>query len=781
MRPLAPSATGKLDAILAHGVPSGADHGRQTKHWGRCGQSRGRLTPSDFDTHQAGDPRLVSADTPCGSGAEVGDRTKPADGGSAGARRRRRQKWETCSHAPPIVAPAHGSTAPLRFDSRTGPRVSAVERGRVVHVTGGIGEAALVAIARKLAARLSEPAMKTLEARVRLRLGRTPSEIAIREALGEAIAAFSAVDTEHMAHALFDEHFFRHRARDALLRALDPFGPLPVDELADAWRDQFRFTDPTNDVFLVPACETFLMLFRHAVRNQDEFREVFDSARIDAIHEKIDRITLDLDYNAALTSGRAVLAEPIRYAYSTLGQTVEELTRDQYRVLELLRHFKRALISGTAGSGKTLLAAEKAMRSAAAGHSTLFCCHNPELASWVAALTDGTRVEVVPFEHLVRTVGKSRSVLPRHEWSAYSQPTTDELDRAFDAIVDGNFCYDAVIVDEGQDFAGEWWLVIEALLAADDSQFYIFYDDQQALLTRKVAYPINSPPLDLSRNCRNAGQIYRAMRVLAPGAPAPEGALARHGVVMIETAAPTLVDAVTACVKWLAERDALRSTTVLLGGGTAVEESALGPWLGAQPLVAWRSAVLRALTDVIRRLPEAGREASPSVMRLRMMLRELSDNDFPTDADIDLVAQVAAQIHTPPQRGARRPQWATREYAHWDGPAFLASDGAALRDVVEYFQTPRWALEMETESPGGVRFARHGACRPPMLPIYTVGEFKGLESDVVLLVMQGNAPEVRNELFVGISRARETLAVALDHVALSQLTGGEQRALGLAA
>lgn len=42
--------------------------------------------------------------------------------------------------------------------------------------------------------------------------------------------------------------------------------------------------------------------------------------------------------------------------------------------------------------------------------------------------------------------------------------------------------YDAVIIDEGQDFKDEFWLSISKLFENEDhGDFYIFYDDNQKL------------------------------------------------------------------------------------------------------------------------------------------------------------------------------------------------------------------------------------------------------------------------------------------------------------
>jgi hypothetical protein len=70
----------------------------------------------------------------------------------------------------------------------------------------------------------------------------------------------------------------------------------------------------------------------------------------------------------------------IRQRFAELNIVVERLTARQTEVIEELTDESRVLISGAAGSGKTLVAAQKALRTAKAGYSTLFVCHNPLLA-----------------------------------------------------------------------------------------------------------------------------------------------------------------------------------------------------------------------------------------------------------------------------------------------------------------------------------------------------------------------------------------------------------------
>jgi hypothetical protein len=73
--------------------------------------------------------------------------------------------------------------------------------------------------------------------------------------------------------------------------------------------------------------------------------------------------------------------------------------------------------------------------------------------------------------------------------------------------------YDAVIVDEGQDFTPEAWEVISMLPEQSHGSFYIFYDPDQNIFTPELKLPdFGIPPVILRRNCRNTRKICEALK-----------------------------------------------------------------------------------------------------------------------------------------------------------------------------------------------------------------------------------------------------------------------------
>lgn len=92
------------------------------------------------------------------------------------------------------------------------------------------------------------------------------------------------------------------------------------------------------------------------------------------------------------------------------------------------------------------------------------------------------------------------------EKTEFYKDTVPEI--LMDATEKLNEKYDAVIVDEAQDFSSTYWLSIEALLKdKDDSRFYIFLDPHQNIYNKTEGLPYKFPSFSLTVNCRNTKAI----------------------------------------------------------------------------------------------------------------------------------------------------------------------------------------------------------------------------------------------------------------------------------
>jgi hypothetical protein len=189
-----------------------------------------------------------------------------------------------------------------------------------------------------------------------------------------------------------------------------------------------------------------------------------------------------------------------------------KLTENQYRYLRFLSGQRRAVLAGCAGSGKTFLALQKASSLAEdEGLKVLFTCYNRPLADYLGNdLGYRKKLDVFNFHQLCIFWAKEAKV-PLSVSSEQNQDYYDSnLPNALmDAVSKLGGQYDAIIVDEGQDFRSEWWEVLPWLLRDPvNGILYIFYDNNQRVYKGRSTIPIPGSPYILDENCRNTRSIF---------------------------------------------------------------------------------------------------------------------------------------------------------------------------------------------------------------------------------------------------------------------------------
>jgi UvrD-like helicase C-terminal domain/Nuclease-related domain/AAA domain len=197
-----------------------------------------------------------------------------------------------------------------------------------------------------------------------------------------------------------------------------------------------------------------------------------------------------------------------------------ELTRRQATVLDFLSRQRRVMIAGGAGTGKTLIARQKAERLAEEGLRTLLVCYNRGLADHLREqCNDIKNLDVASFHQVChRWIARAQAELGRDLMAECRRdyPGRDTYDHhqpialamAVDAL---GPAYDGIVVDEAQDFGDEFWMPIEMLLTRpDEALLYVFLDENQDIYGRSAAIPIKGEPIVLDRNCRNTGSIHAA-------------------------------------------------------------------------------------------------------------------------------------------------------------------------------------------------------------------------------------------------------------------------------
>src|SRR5919201_2532006 len=237
----------------------------------------------------------------------------------------------------------------------------------------------------------------------------------------------------------------------------------------------------------------------------------------------------------ALARGyRGEIREPLRLTFAEEDKTIVELTNDQAWILGFVMHRKRAAVTGPAGSGKTMLAIEVAKRTAATGRRTLLSCFNKGLGKHLAEVTaDVPDLEVGHYHALcVRFAEEAGLPLPPAPEAVelgsdyFEHDLPQLLARAVERLGPR---YDAIVVDEAQDFREWWWPALLMLHRdPDHGALYLFADDNQNLYggTPPLAEEDRLPPL--RHNLRNSRRIGEFVSVFydgseKPSAKGPEG------------------------------------------------------------------------------------------------------------------------------------------------------------------------------------------------------------------------------------------------------------------
>jgi hypothetical protein len=222
-----------------------------------------------------------------------------------------------------------------------------------------------------------------------------------------------------------------------------------------------------------------------------------------------------IDVLVAMTSEPFEITPMLRNEIAEGEPKVVKLTAEQFSLLTTLRGIRRASVIGGAGTGKTMIAAEKARRLAREGFRTLLVCFNSPLAGMLAEEVADTAektglLEVKTFHQLCEDLGREAGVLGPRPTPAPQSWFSETLPRALDdAIAKLGPRYHAIVVDEGQDFDAGWLLSLEGLLfGGREDVLYVFHDPAQALFREDSVGGLGLDEYPLAINCRNAQPIH---------------------------------------------------------------------------------------------------------------------------------------------------------------------------------------------------------------------------------------------------------------------------------
>ena len=270
-----------------------------------------------------------------------------------------------------------------------------------------------------------------------------------------------------------------------------------------------------HDDFATPQCA------REAILGRDDLDDVVPRLRLLADQQDNPAPTAaDLLDLREILGGRFLPQADLVAEAGEREELAQQLTEQQAMILDAVRMLNRVEVRGGAGSGKTWLAVEQARRLAARGERVALVCYSRGLAAYLQR-----RVAAIPNRrHRPAYVGLFHGL--GEQWGATLPESTDdahgwevrlpeEMTALAAGLLDGHR-YDAVVVDEAQDFSDTWWPALLSSLRSEESGVYVFSDESQRVFARFGGPPIALLPLMLDVNLRNTRQIGTTFSDLAP-------------------------------------------------------------------------------------------------------------------------------------------------------------------------------------------------------------------------------------------------------------------------
>ncbi|CAM3449713.1 NERD domain-containing protein [Nocardioides dubius] len=267
---------------------------------------------------------------------------------------------------------------------------------------------------------------------------------------------------------------------------------------------------------------------RYALHDRDDLATLIARLRRNAhqmeAHQRLLSVD-DAECLAEILGGRLATTYDVNAEALERQATADRLTDEQTLILSVTRLLNRVEIRGGAGSGKTVLALQQAKELTRGRHErkaqrTALLCYSIGLAEHlkrqVAAWSRKDRPAFVgTFEELAASWGVT-DFGGRDASQFWEEELPQRMARLAEELPDGKR-FDAIVVDEAQDFADSWWTpLLGSLRDQANGGLYVFSDENQRIFGRFGRPPVPLVPLVLDHCLRNTKEIAEAFAPLAP-------------------------------------------------------------------------------------------------------------------------------------------------------------------------------------------------------------------------------------------------------------------------
>jgi hypothetical protein len=190
-------------------------------------------------------------------------------------------------------------------------------------------------------------------------------------------------------------------------------------------------------------------------------------------------------------------------------ELVDTLTRQQFAALRGIFEFPRAAVMGPAGSGKTLLAIWRLQALVEAGKNALYVCFNKKLAEALRARNPTVAGHIASVDKLFMALCQQPGIVGDPD--RFFKETLPDLAFAHALSHHPDEKYDAIIVDEGQDFNDLRLYALQELLRPGEASWLIFTDRRQDLFRVGGGDAFGADVIfKLYHNCRNTVRVNAA-------------------------------------------------------------------------------------------------------------------------------------------------------------------------------------------------------------------------------------------------------------------------------